>query len=56
LVAARAEAERILKALGVTIDPKDTNDQLHLKLQDQIDAAAADRSLLRKLSSAFAKP
>jgi hypothetical protein len=54
--AARAEAQRILKALDVAVDPKETNDQLYQKLQDQINTAATNHTLLPKLSGAFAKP
>ena len=54
--AARAEAQRILKALDVAVDPKETNDQLYQKLQGQINTAATNHILLPKLSGAFAKP
>jgi hypothetical protein len=54
--AARAEAQRILKALDMTVDPKETNDQLYQKLQDQINTATTNHTLLPKLSGAFAKP
>ena len=54
--AARAEAQRILKALDVAVDPKETNDQLYQKLQDQINTAATNHTLLTNLSGAFAKP
>ena len=53
---ARAKAERILKALGVEVQPNETAQQLYLKLQEQIDATDTDRSLLPKLSKAFANP
>lgn len=51
--AARARAEKILKELGVRFDANETNMQLYEKLQDQINAATTDRSLLPKLSRAF---